>query len=130
MRGIKHSRESKRRLARLVAIGRSLPEVEVDAVGRAAEHRTFRVRRKVFAYYLFDHHGDGRLALCCKAPPGEQGRLVAEAPRRFFVPPYVGPKGWLGVRLDRARVDWAELAYLLRTAYRLCAPRTLAARLE
>jgi len=130
MATIKRSRETKARLARLVEIASSLPEVDVSSVGLANEHRAFRVRKKIFAYYLFDHHGDGRIALCCKAPPGEQGRLVAEKPRVFFVPPYVGPKGWIGVRLDLASVDWTEIAYHLRTAYRLAAPRTLAARLE
>jgi hypothetical protein len=84
----------------------------------------------VLAYYTFDHHGDGRVALLCKAGPGEQGRMVEDDPRRFFVPPYVGSQGWIGVRLDGARVDWAEILFLLRAAYRLIAPRTLAARLS
>ena len=91
---------------------------------------TFRVKKKIFAYYLFDHHRDGRIALWCKGAPGEQGRLVEEDPRRFFVPPYVGRRGWVGLRLDSRTVQWAEVAHLVRTAYRLTAPRALAARVE
>jgi hypothetical protein len=130
MASLKTTLETGKRLARLVEICESLPDVSVETLGRAEEHRSFRVRRKIFAYYLFDHHGDGRIALCCKAPIGEQGRLVSEEPRRFFVPPYVGPKGWIGVRLDVARVNWTEIAYHLRAAYRLSAPRALALRVE
>ena len=108
----------------------ALPEVDASAEGRVNEHLAFRVRKKTFAYYLFNHHGDGRIALWCKALPGDQGRLVEEDPRRFFVPPYLGPRGWVGTRLDLARVDWGEIAYLLGMAYRMSAPRSLATRLE
>jgi hypothetical protein len=125
---VRETRESERRRKRLVDIGRSLPEAVVEVAG--ADHLAFKVRKKIFAYYLFDHHGDGRIALCCKAGPGEQGRMVEESPERFFVPPYVGPRGWVGLRLDLPRVNWPEVAYLLRGSYRLTAPRTLAALLE
>ena len=128
--GIKASAETKSRLKKLVAIAESLPEAEAVPQGRTGEHRILRVGKKSFGYYCFDHHGDGRIALWCKAAPGELGRLVAENPRRYFVPPYVGPKGWIGVRLDQRSVSWTEIAYLLRTAYRLSAPRALAARLD
>ncbi len=99
-------------------------------VGVADQHVAFRVRKKTFAYYLYDHHGDARVALCCKAAPGEQGDLVEQDPRRFFIPPYLGPKGWVGVRLDLSGVDWGEIANLVGMAYRLSAPRALVARLE
>jgi phosphoribosylglycinamide formyltransferase-1 len=122
--------DTKKRLAKLVAIAESLPEAEAVVQGRRGEHRLLRAGKKSFAYYCFDHHGDGRVALWCKSTPGEQARLVAENPRRFFVPPYVGPKGWVGVRLDQRSVDWAEVAFLLRMAFRLSAPRKLVARLE
>jgi hypothetical protein len=91
---------------------------------------TFRVRDKIFAMYADadSHHGDGRPALWCKAPPGNQGLMVRSSPRRFFVPPYVGPRGWIGVWLDEA-ADWREIAELLRDAWRLTAPKRLAARL-
>jgi len=128
--GLRHSRESKRRRDRVVDVCRSLPEVEVSEVGNKHEHIAFKVRKRIFAYYLFDHHGDGMVAMCCKAGPGEQGRLVEESPRRFFVPPYLGPKGWVGMRLDLPKVSWPEVAYLMRSSYRLTAPRTLAGQVS
>lgn len=118
------------RRGRLATICLALPEVEATSEGRRNEHLTFRVRKKIVAYYLSNHHGDGRIALWCKAAPGEQESLVAKDPRRFFVPPYVGPRGWVGMRLDLATVDWGLVAYLVGTAYRLIAPRRLVARLD
>jgi hypothetical protein len=79
--------------------------------------------------YLDDHHGDGRLAIWCAAPPGVQQQLVDEEPDRFFRPPYVGHRGWLGVRLDR-KPDWDEVTQIVRDAYRCVAPKTLAAALD
>lgn len=127
---MKRTREVANRRKRLLRLCRALPEVDESAIGHANQHLAFRVRKKTFAYYLFDHHGDGRVALCCKAEPGDQGRLVEGDARRFFVPPYLGPRGWVGVRLDLSRVNWGEIAYLLGMAYRLSAPRSLLARLE
>jgi hypothetical protein len=118
--------EKRRRRARLIEICSSLPEVAISG----DEHLAFKVRKKIFAYYLDDHRGDRRVALCCKTPLGEQGRLVEEEPERFYVPPYIGPRGWVGLRLDSRRVNWSEVAYLVRTAYRLIAPRALAVRVE
>lgn len=85
--------------------------------------------KKTFVMFQDDHHGDGRLAIWCAAPPGVQGQLVGEEPDRFFVPPYVGHRGWLGVRLDRA-VDWAEIDGIVLDAFRAVAPKTLVARLD
>ncbi|HEX3500281.1 MAG TPA: MmcQ/YjbR family DNA-binding protein [Stellaceae bacterium] len=82
---------------------------------------TFRVRDKIFAMHTSD---DGRPSLWCKAPPGSQAILVGADPDRFFVPPYVGHKGWIGVHLDR-RVKWAEIAVLVARSYRLTAPKRL-----
>src|SRR5262245_34398207 len=127
---MKRSPQVAQRRRRLVAMCGSLPEVDASPLGTGIRHLAFRIRKRIFAYYLFDHHGDGRIALCCKAEHGEQKRLVGRAPRRFFVPPYVGPKGWVGVRLDLSKVDWNEVAYLVGMAYRLTAPRSLVARLE
>jgi hypothetical protein len=104
-------------------MSRSLPGVDVSGVGDG--HLAFRVKQKTFAYYLHDHHGDGRIALCCKAPPGEQGRLVEADPDRFFVPPYLGPKGWVACRLDLRSVDWEEVQNLVFAAYFLTAPVSL-----
>jgi phosphoribosylglycinamide formyltransferase-1 len=86
------------------------------------QHLAFKVRKKIFAYYAYDHHGDGRIALLCKALPGEQVRLVQESPDRYFVPPYVGPKGWVGFRLDTRAVDWKLVKDLTFAAYFLTAP--------
>ena len=79
---------------------------------------------------LSNHHGDGRFAIWCAAPDGMQTLLVEAEPERFFVPPYVGHRGWLGVRLDR-RLDWDELAGIVEDAYAEVAPPRLieAARL-
>jgi hypothetical protein len=91
---------------------------------------TFFVRdKKTFVMFLDDHHGDGRLALWVAAAPGVQAEMVDEEPDRFFVPPYVGHRGWLGVRLDR-KPDWGEVAGICEDAFRLVAPKTLVARLD
>jgi hypothetical protein len=91
---------------------------------------TFFIRdKKTFVMFLDDHHGDGRLAIWCAAPDGVQGALVDEEPDRFFVPPYVGHRGWLGVRLDRDP-DWDEMAGIVEDAYRQVAPRKLIAVLD
>src|SRR5215213_4770592 len=74
-------------------------------------------------------HDDDRLAFWCAAPPGAQQILVAADPERFFVPPYVGQRGWLGVWLD-VPVDWDEIADLVADAYRTVAPKRLAASLS
>jgi hypothetical protein len=76
-----------------------------------------------------DHHHDDRLALWCAAPEGAQGMLVARDPARFFVPPYVGHRGWVGVYLDVPEVDWDEVADLVESAYRTVAPKRLLDRL-
>jgi hypothetical protein len=101
----------------------ALPEAhEVEAWGEP----TFRVRNKLFAMYAApnNHHGNGRPAVWCKAGPGNQALMVQTAPERFFVPPYVGPSGWVGVWLDGA-VDWTELSDLLRDSFNLVAPKRL-----
>jgi hypothetical protein len=85
--------------------------------------------KKVFASFSDHHHGDEKLAFTCPAPPGEQEALVAAAPERFFRPPYVGPRGWIGIRLDVDDLDWDEVAALVAEAYRLVAPRRLVAEL-
>ncbi len=115
-------------LTRLRNVCLALPEAhEVEAWGEP----TFRVRNKLFATYatVSRHHGKGRVAVWCKAAPGNQALMVRAAPERFFVPPYVGPSGWVGVWLDR-EVDWRELAELVRDSYRLVAPKRLVALLD
>ena len=115
-------------LSRLRKLCLALPEAhEVEAWGEP----TFRVRNKLFAMHAAanNHHGGGRPAVWIKAVPGNQDLMVRTAPERFFVPPYVGPSGWIGVWLDRG-VDWDELTELLRDAYRMTAPKRLLAKLE
>ena len=84
------------RRERLRAICLALPEVSERAENA---HVAFLVRGKTFAYFLNNHHGDGRVALVCKAAAGAQGILVDAEPDRFFVPAYLGPRGWIGLRL-------------------------------
>ena len=74
--------------------------------------------------YLDDHHGDGRLALWCAAPPGMQPGLVKANPRGYFVPPYVGYRGWIGVHLDKG-LSWDEIARVIEDAYVTVAPKKL-----
>jgi len=85
--------------------------------------------KKCFVMFLDNHHDDGRLALWCVAPPGVQAELVDEDPERFFSPPYVGGRGWIGVRLDRA-VDWDEVKGIVTDAYRCVAPKKLLSSLD
>jgi hypothetical protein len=84
--------------------------------------------KKTFVTYA-DHHHDDRLGFWCAAPDGAQAAMVAAAPDRFFVPPYVGHRGWLGVYLD-VDVDWDEIADVVEDAYRTIAPKTLVAQLD
>jgi hypothetical protein len=87
---------------------------------------TFFIRAKrSFVMYLDDHHGDGRLAIWCAAPLGAQDELVETAPEHYFVPPYVGHRGWVGLRLDRG-VPPSELAAVIEDAYLTVAPKRLA----
>jgi hypothetical protein len=86
---------------------------------------TFFVRgKRAFLMVMRNHHGDGRFALWCAAPQGMQQTLVDVDPERFFVPPYVGHRGWLGVRLDRG-LNWDELAGIAEDAYAEVAPPKL-----
>jgi hypothetical protein len=86
---------------------------------------TFFVRgKRAFLMVLTNHHGDGRFAIWCAAADGMQRMLVDADPERFFVPPYVGHRGWLGVRLDRG-IDWDELTGIIEDAYAEVAPAKL-----
>ena len=105
---------------RLRAVCLALPEaVEQEAWGDP----TWRVRGRIFA---MEKRGDGRVSVWLKAPAGAQEVLVAADPARFFAPPYVGPRGWIGIRL--AAADWPEVEAHVRTSYRLIAPKRLAER--
>ncbi len=115
-------------LVRLRKLCLALPGAhEVEAWGEP----TFRVRNKIFAMYASasNHHGRGRHATWVKAAPGDQATMVAAAPECFFVPPYVGPSGWIGIWLDGV-VEWDDVAEFLRDSYRLVAPKKLCALLD
>ncbi|MEZ4390182.1 MAG: MmcQ/YjbR family DNA-binding protein [Polyangiales bacterium] len=86
----------------------------------------FHVRGKGMVIFARDHHGDGRVAAWCKSTLDEQQRLVREDPEAYFVPPYVGVSGWVGVRLERPDTDFAALAVLVEEAWRAVAPKRLA----
>lgn len=103
----------------------SLAEASEESYGLSGEHAKFLVRGKAFAWFLDNHHGDGRVAIWCKAPAGAQAMFVAADPQRFFVPPYVGPRGWIGLRLDIDPVDWDQVADVVLESYRMTAPKKL-----
>jgi hypothetical protein len=106
----------------------ALPEAhEVETWGEP----TFRVRNKIFAMYASaaTHHGGGRTSVWCKAKPVTQDMMIRAEPNRYYSPPYVGPKGWVGVWLDKSP-DWNALEGLLLDAYRMTAPRRLVAQLD
>ena len=110
-------------LDRLRGLCLRLPDtVEAGGVGNPS----FKVRGKIFA---MQHGHEGRASFWVKARPGVQPMLVGHDSERFFVPPYVGHHGWVGVRLD-ADVDWDELADLIEESYRITAPKRLVAALD
>ncbi len=115
-------------LDRIRALCLALPETS-ERLSHGAP--TFFVRGTTTFVTFMDHHhhDDGRLAIWCAAPPGAQETLVDEEPARFFVPPYVGGRGWLGVRLD-VDVDWVEVGGMIEDSFRSVAPRRLVALLD
>lgn len=114
-------------LARVRAACLALPET-TERLSHGAPSFFFR-DRSTFVMFHDDHHGDGRLAIWCAAPDGVQELLVEQEPDRFFRPPYVGHRGWLGVRLD-VDPDGDELAVIIEDAYRRIAPPALVRRLD
>lgn len=114
-------------LARLREICLALPETVEKLTWSTIP--TFRVRDKIFALYEGSRRGDGHVSLWCKALPGVQDVLVGSDPAQFFVPPYVGHHGWIGIRLD-VGVDWEEVTDLIHESYRLTAPKRLSAAIS
>jgi predicted DNA-binding protein (MmcQ/YjbR family) len=110
-------------IERVRGVCRALPEVEEKPFGGHTAP-SFRVRDKLFVMTSEDGG-----SMTFKAGPGVQDELVAAAPDRFFVPPYVGAKGWVGARLDTDQ-DWDELAELMEDSYRMIAPKRLVAKLD
>ena len=105
-------------LARVRKMCLSLPETSEKIAWGAP---TFRVKGKLFVMYVDNHHSDGRVAIWCMAPEGSQRALVASDPEHFFVPPYVGPSGWIGIRLDR-KLDWSIIKEMIQEAHHTRAP--------
>lgn len=113
------------RLRRLRAICLAFPEAsEREAWGDP----TWRVHGRIFAMQKGNYLG-GRPSLWLKAPDGAQGVLVEADPDRYFVPGYVGHRGWIGMHLDGEALDWALLGSLAEQSYRLIAPKRVAAQL-
>ena len=118
--------KTQERLARLAEICLALPEASRLDQG---DHASFLVRKKIFAYYLNNHHGDKIVSVSCKVLPGDNQRLIEANPRKFYLPAYIGPRGWVAVRLDLPTVDWKEVKELIYGSYEQIAPKKLLALL-
>jgi predicted DNA-binding protein (MmcQ/YjbR family) len=112
------------RLTTLTKICLAMPEATRQILGR---HAGFYIRKKTFAYFLDNHHGDGIVGINCKVLPGDNTALIASNPAKYYRPAYIGSKGWVGLRLDVGEVDWEEVEELVKHSYRLIAPKRLAA---
>jgi predicted DNA-binding protein (MmcQ/YjbR family) len=115
------------RLERLSRICAALPEVVRQVHG---DHADFRVRKKVFAYFLNNHHGDGIVSVCVKSELGENVDRAGTQPDVYYLPAYIGKRGWFGMRLDRASTNWNEVQNIIELSYRLVAPKTLQSQLK
>ena len=116
---------------RLAEICEGLPEVFQRPGGEHGRHVGYLVRKKTFAYFTDDHHGDSRLALSVKAPPGpERGGPGGGRARALLRPRLSRYRGWVGLYLDREPPDWDEVAELFTEAYRMTAPKSLIARMD
>jgi phosphoribosylglycinamide formyltransferase-1 len=115
------------RLTRLTEIALRLPETTRKIYG---SHAQFLVRKKTFAYFLDNHHGDGIVSITGKVLPGDNKALAEAQRKRFYLPAYIGSKGWVALRLDVGKVDWSEVEELLSGSYALVAPRKLAEQVK
>jgi len=120
-------RDEDPRLTQLTKIALALPEATRNIYG---SHAQFLVRKKTFAYFLNDHHGDGVVAVTGKVLPGDNKALVEAQPRRFYLPAYIASKGWVALRLDVGKIDWDEVRELLLGSYVLIAPKRLAEQVK
>lgn len=111
------------RLTRVSDLALALPEATRVVKG---SHAQFLVRKKTFAYFLNDHHGDGIVSVACKVLSGENKSLAESQPRRFYLPAYIASRGWVALRLDAGKIDWNEVKDLLVCSYSLVAPKRLA----
>ena len=115
------------RLTRLTKFALALPEATRQIYGA---HAQFLVRKKTFAYFLDNHHGDGIVAVTCKVLSGDNKALAEAHPGRFYLPAYIASKGWVALRLDAGKIDWDEVRELLLGSYTLIAPKRLAGRVK
>src|ERR1700677_5219586 len=115
------------RLRALTDICLALPETRRE---EKASHAAFLVGKKTFAYYLNNHHGDNIISVCCKALPGESQFLVQSDPGRFYLPAYIGSRGWIALRMDLATLNWSEVNELIRGSYLQMAQKRLASRVK
>ena len=116
-----------KRLTRLTKIALALPEAQRQIFG---SHAQFLVRKKTFAYFLDNHHGDGIVAVTCKVLADENKALAEAQPDRFYLPAYVSSRGWVALRLDRGKIDWDEVKELLLGSYTMVAPKRLVERVK
>lgn len=114
---------SKKQLERVRRMCLSLPDTS-EKVSHGEP--TFFVHEKVFVMFANNHHNDGRIAVWLPAPPGLQTALIESAPDRFFMPPYVGKRGWIGIEL--ARIGDEDLRFHIQVAWELIAPKRLVAK--
>src|SRR5712671_2764467 len=112
------------RLTRFTKICLGFPRAERETMG---SHAGFKVKKKTFAYFVNDHHADGIVGVWCKVLPGDNAALIKADPKRFYMPAYVGPRGWVGLRLDVGRVNGGEVGELVKGSYQLISGKTLAA---
>lgn len=121
-----HSDKANKILGQLRSLCATYPEVNERL---SHQTPTFFIRDKKVLCHLWEDNKSDAIAIWCNAPTGVQADVVEREPERFFVPPYVGHRGWIGVRLD-IDVDWEEIDMILRDAYRLIAPKKLVAALD
>jgi phosphoribosylglycinamide formyltransferase-1 len=115
--------------ARVGALAKALPQVEEKGSHGSPCWRV--ADKRMFAYFWHNHHGDDRTALLVKTSGiEEQEMLIDLDPDIYFKPPYLGPSGWVGVRLDQPDTDWEQVDHRLRESWRLAAPPKLAAMME
>lgn len=128
MKRAKFTKIETARLAKLLELCQTLPEVGLHPVGE--RHYAFKVGKKTFGWYLNSHHGDGIVSVCAKSTLARQRELVAADAQRYYVPAYVGKDGWVGLRIDLPQVDWGPVLELLVAAYRMQATKRLLAQLD
>ncbi len=115
------------RLTPLTKIALALPEASRQIYG---SHAQFLVRKKTFAYFLDNHHGDGVVAVTGKVLPGDNKALADSQPGRLYLPAYIASRGWVALRLDLGKIDWDEVKELVLSSYLLIAPKRLAEQVQ